>query len=96
MKPKFLLVQLSAFSLKLIERFAREFGLDAIIQCSAEYCPKVQKVHFRLTCVRLKTSLLKLTTIKMLKPFCQDFPTLLYNIMQTVVSPLLVGLITCP
>ena len=29
MKPKFLLVQLSAFS--LIERFAREFGLDAII-----------------------------------------------------------------
>ena len=32
--------------------------------CSAEYCPRMQKTHFRLTCVRLKTSF-KLT-IKML------------------------------
>ena len=24
--------------------------------CSAEYCPRMQKTHFRLTCVRLKTS----------------------------------------
>ena len=47
--------------------------------CSAEYCPsrRMQKAHFRSTCFQLKTSLLKLT-IKMLN-----------NIMQNVVSPLL-------
>ena len=33
--------------------------------CSAEYSPKMQKTHFRLTHVWLKTSLLKIT-IKML------------------------------
>ena len=58
--------------------------------CSAEYCPRMQKVHFRLTCVWLKTSLLKFT-IKMLKPFYQAFPALLNNIRQNFVSPL-VGL----
>ena len=29
--------------------------------CSAEYCPRIQKTHFRLRCIWLKTSLLKLT-----------------------------------
>ena len=55
--------------------------------CSAEYCPRIGcKVHFRLTCVRLKTSLLK-HTIKMLKPFYLAFPALLNNIMQNVYLP---------
>ena len=52
--------------------------------CSAEYCPRMQKTHFRLTCVRLKPSF-KLT-IKMLNnityaerfistfPFSPDLP----------------------
>ena len=43
--------------------------------CSAEYCPRMQKTHFRLTSVRLKTSF-KLT-IKLLN----------YINMQNVVSP---------
>ena len=52
--------------------------------CSAEYCPRMQKTHFRLTCVRLKTSF-KLT-IKMLN-----------NInMQNVVSQFLLFLLDLP
>ena len=43
MKPKFLLVQLSAFS--LIERFSREFWLDAIILLG-RILPKDQKCTF--------------------------------------------------
>ena len=52
--------------------------------CSAEYYPRMQKTHFRLTCVRLKTPF-KLT-IKMLN-----------NInMQNVVSPLFIFLLDLP
>ena len=86
MKPKFLLVQLSAF--RLIEHFSREFGLDAII-LFGRILPKGAKSGFRLTCVRLKTSLLCKLAIKMLKPFYQAFPALLNNIMKTVIPPLL-------
>ena len=58
----------------LIERFARKFGHQTARQNTGQGC---KKAHFRLSCVRLKTSF-KLS-IKMLN-----------NInMQNVVSPLL-------
>ena len=77
MRPKFLL--LSAFSLKrtLCPKIWASY-------CSAEYCPRRQKKHFRVTCVRHKTSF-KLP-IKMLN-----------NIkMQNVVSPLLLFSLDLP
>ena len=52
--------------------------------CSAEYCPRMQKTHFRLTCVRLKTSF-KLT-IKLLN----------YINTPNVVSPLFLFSLVLP
>ena len=52
--------------------------------CAAEYCPRMQKTHFRLTWVRLKTSF-KLT-IKLLN----------YINMQNVVSPLFLSSLDLP